>query len=117
MKVEWKVDVSLIVASLILSLAAVCVASILAPKRYVPMGPATMWANAPAGLYLDTVKGEVGFGPIAISQRPNNATWIPTDEEQQALERDAELSMRRLHQLLNEQRLKPAPAPTTVKPN
>lgn len=117
MKVEWKVDVSLIVASLILSLAAVCVASILAPKRYVPMGPATMWDNAPAGLYLDTVKGEVGFGPIAISQRPNNATWIPTDEEQQALERDAELSMRRLHQLLNEQRLKPAPAPTTVKPN
>lgn len=68
MKIEWKVDVSLIVASLILSLAVVSVAKILAPKRYVPMSTPVMWADTPTGLYLDTEKGHVGLGPIILGK-------------------------------------------------
>jgi hypothetical protein len=69
MKIEWKVDVSLIVASLALSLAAVSVAKIMAPKRFVPMPTPVMWADSPAGLYLDTEKGSVGFGPLVPSPK------------------------------------------------
>ncbi len=64
MKVEWKVDVSLIVASLVLYLAAVSVAKIMTPKRYVPMPTPVMWGESPTGLYLDTETGKVGFGPL-----------------------------------------------------
>jgi hypothetical protein len=69
MKIEWKVDVSLIVASLALSLAAVSVAKIMAPKRYVPMPTPVTWAGSPAGLYLDTENGRVGFGPDVPSTK------------------------------------------------
>lgn len=110
MKVEWKIDVSLIVASLIVSLAAVSVARIMAPKRYVPMGATRTRADALTGVYLDTEKGEVGFGPVKISSRAEDPTWIPTDEEQAILEKNAESGWRELEQLLREMRRNKTPA-------
>jgi hypothetical protein len=61
MKMEWKVDLSVIVVAVILSLAAITVARIVAPRRYVPIGMGEL--VTPKGYYLDTENGRVGFGP------------------------------------------------------
>jgi hypothetical protein len=62
MNVEMKIDLSKIISALILAIAAVGVAKIVAPARYVPMGVAE-WAEMPKGFLLDTETGRVLFGP------------------------------------------------------
>jgi hypothetical protein len=67
MNVDLKIDLSKIIAALILAIAAVIVAKTVAPPRdapprYVPMGVAE-WAGIPTGFYLDTQSGVVGIGP------------------------------------------------------
>jgi hypothetical protein len=61
MKVEWKIDLTPIVVALILSVAAVSVAKIVAPKRYAPIGAAPFVDSR--GFYLDTETGRASFGP------------------------------------------------------
>ena len=61
MKVESKIDLTPIVVALILSVAAVSVAKIVAPRRYVPIGAAPIPDGR--GFYLDTETGRANFGP------------------------------------------------------
>jgi hypothetical protein len=61
MKVEWKVDLTPILVALILAVAAVTVAGIMKPNRYVPVGVGAVGTEV--GYRLDTESGNVMFGP------------------------------------------------------
>ncbi len=62
MKIEWKIDLTPIIVSLILAVAAVTVADILRPPRFTPVGIGDIGTNA-RGFRLDTETGLVSFGP------------------------------------------------------